>query len=270
MQRSHFPNRGLVSVQSLERRQLLAGTASISGAVYNDLNNNTVHETGEAGIKNARVYLDYDNDGVWDKGKEPTTLTDKRGSFSFQKLGAGTYRLRQIPPSDMWNIGPRSGWFKISLAKGQQVTRRLFANAPISDYIDNGAISGSTDFNGTVNFDDYVRDDNNPNNGWFNGDFNMSGSVDLDDYALIDAAFIQQNGHLGGALTVTNTASVKATAKEDFAAAKWDEVVTNAVKWLTGQDKHVRRTSSLQAVIDHYHQLGIDYKRAFLKLAKNA
>jgi hypothetical protein len=55
---------------------------------------------------------------------------------------------------------------------------------------------GDTDFNGAVNFDDYVRTDsgfNNHNSGWLNGDFDMNGTVNFDDYVLIDLAFNTQS-----------------------------------------------------------------------------
>ena len=59
---------------------------------------------------------------------------------------------------------------------------------------------GDTDFNGRVNFDDYVRTDNGFNNhrsGWINGDFDENGQVNFDDYVLIDLAFNTQAGTLG-------------------------------------------------------------------------
>ena len=58
---------------------------------------------------------------------------------------------------------------------------------------------GDTDFNGRVNFDDYVRTDNGFNNrrsGWSNGDFDGNGSVNFDDYVLIDLAFNTQSATL--------------------------------------------------------------------------
>jgi hypothetical protein len=58
---------------------------------------------------------------------------------------------------------------------------------------------GDTDFNGKVNFDDYVRTDsgfNNHRNGWLNGDFDLNGQVNFDDYVLIDLAFNTQSGVL--------------------------------------------------------------------------
>jgi hypothetical protein len=54
---------------------------------------------------------------------------------------------------------------------------------------------GDTDFNGRVNFDDYVRTDtgfNNHRGGWLNGDFDGNGIVNFDDYVLIDLAFNTQ------------------------------------------------------------------------------
>jgi len=54
---------------------------------------------------------------------------------------------------------------------------------------------GDTDFNGRVNFDDYVRTDsgfNNHKTNWFNGDFDGNGQVNFDDYVLIDLAFNTQ------------------------------------------------------------------------------
>jgi hypothetical protein len=58
---------------------------------------------------------------------------------------------------------------------------------------------GDTDFNGAVNFDDYVRTDsgfNNQSTGWLNGDFDLNGVVNFDDYVLIDLAFNTQSGVL--------------------------------------------------------------------------
>jgi hypothetical protein len=72
---------------------------------------------------------------------------------------------------------------------------------------------GDTDFNGRVNFDDYVRTDsgfNNHRTGWLNGDFDGNGQVNFDDYVLIDLAFNTQSGTLGRALTFidgSNTSS---------------------------------------------------------------
>jgi hypothetical protein len=77
------------------------------------------------------------------------------------------------------------------------------ANAPFDGRtIDSSAVLvkytyyGDADFNGKVNFDDYVRADNGFNNhktGWVNGDFDGNGQVNFDDYVLIDLAFNTQS-----------------------------------------------------------------------------
>jgi hypothetical protein len=54
---------------------------------------------------------------------------------------------------------------------------------------------GDADFNGKVNFDDYVRTDlgfNNHRTGWTNGDFDGNGMVNFDDYVLLDLGFNTQ------------------------------------------------------------------------------
>jgi hypothetical protein len=61
---------------------------------------------------------------------------------------------------------------------------------------------GDANFDGSVNFDDYVRTDvgfNTGLTGWSNGDYNYSGAVDFDDYVLIDVAFNTQSGVLNRA-----------------------------------------------------------------------
>jgi hypothetical protein len=63
---------------------------------------------------------------------------------------------------------------------------------------------GDADFNGKVNFDDYVRTDsgfNTHKTGWLNGDFDGNGQVNFDDYVLIDLGFNSQNGTLRRALS---------------------------------------------------------------------
>jgi hypothetical protein len=58
---------------------------------------------------------------------------------------------------------------------------------------------GDTDFNGTLDGDDYARADNGFNTGaggWFNGDADLNNVVDGDDYALIDNAFNTQSATL--------------------------------------------------------------------------
>jgi hypothetical protein len=100
---------------------------------------------------------------------------------------------------------------------------------------------GDTDFNGKVNFDDYVRTDNGFNNhltGWLNGDFDGNGVINFDDYVLIDLAFNTQSGTLGRALS-----------------------------FLDGSDKSGAGMNdpALRTVSDHLTEFGSGYGSAFLR-----
>jgi hypothetical protein len=100
---------------------------------------------------------------------------------------------------------------------------------------------GDTDFNGEVNFDDYVRIDIGFNfglTGWLNGDFDLSGGVDFDDVVLIDLGFNAQNGTL-----------------------------RRAQAYLSGDDRSMHGMSddpALRMVAQHFEQYGVAYARGFL------
>ena len=100
---------------------------------------------------------------------------------------------------------------------------------------------GDTDFNGVVNFDDYVRTDSGFNNhlsGWLNGDFDLNGIVNFDDYVLIDLAFNTQSGTLRRALAFLDASDTSA---------------------LLGMN-----SPALVRVRDHLQQFGDLYANAFL------
>jgi pectate lyase len=99
---------------------------------------------------------------------------------------------------------------------------------------------GDSDFNGVVNFDDYVRTDNGFNNGlsgWLNGDFDLNGAVNFDDYVLIDLAFNTQNGTLGRALAFLDGSDRSSAGMTDPALLK---------------------------VQQHFGQFGVSYARGLL------
>jgi hypothetical protein len=114
-----------------------------------------------------------------------------------------------------------------------------FAVAP-TDVLVKYTWYGDTDFNGKVNFDDYVKTDNGFNNhlsGWLNGDFDLNGQVNFDDYVLIDLAFNTQSGTLGRALA-----------------------------FLEGSEGGADRMTgpALSRVRDHFQEFGDGYARSFL------
>jgi len=95
-----------------------AGTGSISGKKYNDLNHNGIKDAGEPGLMGWTINL-YGTVkehgwnwwrgfkwGFW-KNKEvvETEVTDINGNYSFSNLADGTYTVREVP---------QKGWFQTS------------------------------------------------------------------------------------------------------------------------------------------------------------
>jgi hypothetical protein len=214
-----------VVVESLESRRLLSAVrlGSISGSVFADLDRDGVHEAGEGGVKNAVVFLDLNGNRRFDKKTDLSAVTDKRGAFTFSNLNAGTYRMYELGDANSAVSAPRAGWYKITLAAGQNIVRRQFGNVSTStattangviDLNDNDAIihnnmlAGSelklpshntgfwnigTQFNGrpVANTDVVIKYT-------YNGDTDFNGTVNGADYARIDTSFNTVGGSFGG------------------------------------------------------------------------
>jgi hypothetical protein len=90
----------------------------ISGNVFNDANGNKLLDSGEVGLNGWRVFVDKDNDGVFDSN-EINVLSDSDGNYEINKLKAGTYNIR---------ISQQTGWtrttqstYTIKLSAGQTI-----------------------------------------------------------------------------------------------------------------------------------------------------
>ena len=160
--------------QAGEFRKILAG--SIPGSDYyivggiTELNFNIRSENANGSGGSART------NGTW-TGTGVTSTTARNN-------GAHNTTLGNMSGADY--LGSHGGTFD-----GATVA----ANAAVVKY----TYYGDTDFNGAVNFDDYVRTDsgfNNNRSGWLNGDADGNGQVNFDDYVLVDLAFNTQSGIL--------------------------------------------------------------------------
>ena len=81
--------------------------AAITGVVFNDLNGNGVQDSGEAGLGGVVVYIDQNNSGSL-VSSDPSTVTSTTGLYSFNGLAAGTYVVREVPPSGTVETVPSS------------------------------------------------------------------------------------------------------------------------------------------------------------------
>ena len=115
------------------------GTASISGNVYEDLNNNGARDPSDTPLSAWTVFIDRNLNGVPDVG-EPTTVTGASGDYSFE-LGPGTYAVREIVQSGYVQTAPTTVAHVVPLF-GAPVSGRDFGNyrPPVAG---KGTISGA-------------------------------------------------------------------------------------------------------------------------------
>ncbi|MCY2986976.1 MAG: proprotein convertase P-domain-containing protein, partial [Planctomycetota bacterium] len=73
-----------------------AVSAQIQGRVFNDANGNRKKDDSELGLPNWRIYVDENQNGVWDKG-ELFGWTGADGSYSLPNLAAGDYDVLAEP-----------------------------------------------------------------------------------------------------------------------------------------------------------------------------
>ncbi len=104
---------------------------TITGRKFEDLNCDGVIDIGEgpppAG-QNFTIYVDLDDDGVFDAG-EPFDITDDTGAYSIANIAPGTYSVREVLFDDWVQSFPVTGRHIVAIAQSNQtVTGINFAN----------------------------------------------------------------------------------------------------------------------------------------------
>jgi hypothetical protein len=146
------PRRSAVpALESLEERCV---PSTLSGFVFNDLNNNGVMATGEAGIAGATVTLTGTNN--LNQKVNLTTQTDSTGAYSFANLAAGTYALKESAPSG-YLLGTPSAGSQGGTASGSTLTGIVLGPTDTATDYDfgnlataNGWSAVQSNFNGTA------------------------------------------------------------------------------------------------------------------------
>lgn len=92
---------------------------TLNGNLFDDRNADSIWNAGDQRCVNWRVYLDNNNNSVWDTD-EPSRLTDQNGWFQFSQLDAGTYRVRQVVEPGWRRSSPiNQDSFVFTLSAGQ-------------------------------------------------------------------------------------------------------------------------------------------------------
>jgi serine-aspartate repeat-containing protein C/D/E len=82
----------------------------LGGWLFNDLNRNSLRDSLEDGLSGWTATL---TDG---KGMPRTTTSDARGTYSFENVEQGTYRLSVQPPRGWRSTIPEAGVYTVTVA----------------------------------------------------------------------------------------------------------------------------------------------------------
>jgi len=105
----------------------IVSPASIAGVKYHDLDGDGVRDIDEPGLGGWVIYLDADNDSVFDLS-ESSASTAANGSYIFNDLTPGTYTVREVPRAG-WNQSvPATGSHTVTLLNNEDRTGVDFGN----------------------------------------------------------------------------------------------------------------------------------------------
>ena len=159
-----------------------------------------------AGAPNAPVgTFDVSNNSMIVNAATPQATIESldRARTRRRRMGCDRHRQQHLAiRSTTRNHARRAQRRRVQRRRRHGHVRRL--ELPATDTLVKYTWNGDADFNGVVNFDDYVRTDvgfNTHLTGWTNGDYNYDGVVNFDDYVLIDVAFNTQTGTLARAMS---------------------------------------------------------------------
>jgi hypothetical protein len=100
---------------------------SVSGIKFNDLNGDGVRQAGEPGLAGVRIYVDANNNGVFNVG-ERTALTNAAGQYVIGGLPAGLQHVREVVPLGFRQTAPATGVYNLVLAPGGTAGGLNFGN----------------------------------------------------------------------------------------------------------------------------------------------
>jgi hypothetical protein len=106
--------------------------SKITGCKFEDFNQNGYRDGNEPPISGITVYLDANNNGIFDTGETRTT-TGQFGTFAFENLDRGKYTLREDIASVPSNFKQTTQSLEIDLGPNQIFTCALIGNVRLYD-----------------------------------------------------------------------------------------------------------------------------------------
>jgi len=104
----------------------------MGGAVFLDANRNGLRDEGEVGMRNRRVFLDLNGDGLWQKPTERSVLTNVQGQWLIRNRDPGVHVVGLVPKPGFVLTSPFGGVHVVTLANGgDSDTDILFGDGPV-------------------------------------------------------------------------------------------------------------------------------------------
>lgn len=122
-------------------------TGPLSGLVYNDADGDGTRDPGEVGVPGRSVYIDGNDDGIYDPLFEAGAQTDASGGFSIGGVRTGTYRLRQVLPAGWARTAPRPDAHVATAGSGQPAGPFVFGTIQLATVA--GTVFEDSDADGT-------------------------------------------------------------------------------------------------------------------------
>ena len=116
-------------VEGLDFGNREAQPLSIEGRKWQDDNGNGLHENNEPGIGGVTIYIDANNNGLWDRGEtatetlddDPATDFDEAGMYAFRDVEPGRYFVRELVPDGFEQTFPQEFESKLIVEPGYGV-----------------------------------------------------------------------------------------------------------------------------------------------------
>ncbi len=113
-------------------------SSTISGTKFEDLDADSVRDSGEPGLAGWTIFLDLNRNGLLDD-EDLATQTDSQGRYQFDGLNGGQFLVREVLQENWRQTAPESGFHDVTLVAGSSLEDIDFGNTRIGV---TGLISG--------------------------------------------------------------------------------------------------------------------------------
>ena len=73
-----------------------ADAGIVQGTKFNDLEGDGVFDAGDPGLGGWVIYIDYNNDGIYQSPTEPSAVTNPNGTYTITGVDPGTWNVREV------------------------------------------------------------------------------------------------------------------------------------------------------------------------------